>query len=384
MSPHTALSSHRDSFPESGEDVPAPTPGGPYRVEIDTVPDATWDEIVASFADSHHEQTACYAANHWKGRNSHLLLRKDGVPVAGARAAIIKLPVIGRGLAFVRFGPFWRRKDREADPNIYRAVVDALVEEYSVKRGHCLTILPRPNPDYHALECCMLRDAGFAQRREIMDKERYLVDASLAEEAQLASLNQKWRYNLRQALANSLEVRLCEAPHEIAAFQSLYDEMVSRKNFTSTTPVHMTGALIEGLPPKLKPRLVLVWHEGKPIAGATIGLFGDTAYYMFGASAAEALPLKAGYALHWWILGWLRSQGIRWYDLGGAAHEPGLRQFKKALVGKAGRIVELEGEYDHCASSLGRLATDAIFGARHLERLIRHGTRYGQAADPKS
>lgn len=355
-----------------------------YSVEVDSVPHDTWDEIVSGFADAYHEQTACYGSGHWKSRDSHLLLRRNGEAVAGARVAVFDLPVVGYGLAYLRFGPFWRREGRDPDPEVYRAAIDALVQEYCVSRGLCLTIVPRPSPEHQSQEYALLREAGFVRRREMLDPERYLVDVSLSEEAQLKSLHQKWRYNLRQALANELEVRLCEAPHEIDAFNALYRQMVARKNFDTSTPVHMTGDLIAGLPDKLKPKLFMAFRENEPIVGATIGLFGDTAYYMFGASSAAALPLKAGYALHWWIMRWLHTRAVRWYDLGGAAYEPGLRQFKKGMVGRQGHIVVMEGEHDRWTNPLGRIAADALFAIRSARRLVRHGSRYRRQSGVKS
>lgn len=352
-----------------------------YSVEVDSLTDKAWDDIAGEFADINPEQTACYSGLHWKGRDSHLLLRRDGKPVAGARVALIKLPLIGRGLAFLRFGPFWRRQDSEADPEIYHAMVKALIEEYCTRRGHCLTILARPHPTYQALECSWLRELGFQQRRSPEDPERYFVNTTLDEKAQLQSLSKKWRYTLKQAMANSLDIRMTEDPAEIEAFQKLYLSMKERKQFSSTTPVHLTGQLMANLPEKIKPKLVLAYHEKKLVVGATIGLFGDTAYNMFGATAAEALPLNAGYALQWWVVRWLHEHGFQWYDLGGAAHEPGLQHFKKGFIGKAGQTVAMEGEYDRWTTSLGRLSADAVFGARHLKRRIRYGAKFKKLAD---
>lgn len=355
--------------------VPAPPAG--CAVEVDSVPASRWDAIAAGFDDANPEQTACYAASHWKGRDSHLLLSRDGQPVAGARVAVVKLPLAGRGLALLRFGPFWRRRGEEADPDIYGAVIDALVAEYCDRRGHCLTVLPRPHPRYHAAECALLREHDFAQRRRLDDAERYLVDASLDEKTQMASLDKTWRYNLRQGLAAPVEIGFGESPQEIEAFNTLYRGMMERKRFSSSTPVHLTGALMAHLPEALRPRLVVARHEGRIVAGATVGIFGDTACYMFGATSAEALPLQAGYALQWWVLRWLRERKVAWYDLGGAAHDPGLRRFKKGFVGKAGRILAMQGEFDYWTSPLGRACADTVLALRELRRRIRHGARFG-------
>src|SRR5690554_2301861 len=141
---------HEDHTTANSSNAAAPK-GEPrhFSVEVDTIPNIEWDRIASGFTDSNPEQTATYTSHHWKRRDSHLLLRENGVPVAGARIAIVKLPVIGRGLAFLRFGPFWRREGEEPDAAIYRQMVSALFDEYCIKRGHCLTILPRPHPYYH-------------------------------------------------------------------------------------------------------------------------------------------------------------------------------------------------------------------------------------------
>jgi hypothetical protein len=77
-----------------------------------------------------------------------------------------------------------------------------------------------------------------------------------------------------------------------------------------------------------------------------VAVCGDTAFYVFGATDDAALALNAGYALQWWIVEWLSTLPVRWYDLGGEALDAGLRQFKKGLVGKARRRRRGEREFD--------------------------------------
>lgn len=339
--------------------------------ETDSVPDASWDHIIAGFDDGYHEQTACYAKLHWRARDSHLLLRADGVAIAGARVAVFSLPTVHAGVAFLRFGPFWRRSGQIPDPENYRTAIHALVEEYCDRRGYCLTVMPRPNPVFYPLECEMLEDAGFSIRRQPRDPNRYLVDLSLEQDALMRGLEQKWRYNLRQALANNLDIRLCEDEADTRTFEALYRSMMARKNFSSTTPVHLSAELQAGLPAELRPHLFMAFQQGQPIVGAMIGVFGDTAYYMFGASSQSALTLKAGYALQWWIVQWLRQRAVRWYDLGGEAGEQGLRQFKKGLVGKSGTVLATKGEYDRWTRPSARVAADLIYSLRAAQRVFR-------------
>ncbi|MEA2976854.1 MAG: hypothetical protein QOF19_2374 [Alphaproteobacteria bacterium] len=348
------------AFPLSGLDC-----------EVDTVADLSWDQLANEFEDLNYDQIGCYSAGQWGKRISHLLLRQQGVPVAGARTAIITLPGFKRGLAFLRFGPFWRRRDGAADLAVYRAAIAALVEEYCVRRGHCLTVIPRPNPEFYQQERQVLSDFGFSVRRAFPDPNRYLIDLSLDEDAQMRSFEQKWRYNLRQALAHEFEIRLCESDADVRAFQSLHATMVTRKGFYNHDMVHLLPELAAQLPEGLRPRIALAFHQGRPVGGAAIALLGDTAYYVFGGSDSAALSLKGGYALQWWIIRWLSSQNVRWYDLGGEAQEPGLRQFKKGLVGKRGAVVTMAGEYDFWTQTSGRLMADAIYGIRGAQRIMR-------------
>jgi hypothetical protein len=350
--------------------------GETLECEVDTVPANAWDKVASEFDDLNYDQMACYSAGQWGKRVSHLLLRREGEAVAGARTAIITLPGFRRGLAFLRFGPFWRRRGVVSDLNIYRAAIAALVDEYCVRRGHCLTVIPRPNPEFYGRECEVLSDFGFSVRRPFPDPNRYLVDLSLHEEMQMKSLEQKWRYNLRQALVNDFEIRLCESEADVRIFQSLHAGMVTRKGFYNADMVDLLPALAAQLPEASRPRIILAFHQGKPVVGAVIALLGDTAYYVFGGSSSAALSLKAGYALQWWIIRWLSGQKVRWYDLGGEAQEQGLRQFKKGLVGKLGSVVTMTGEYDYWAQTSGRLMGEVIYGARGLQRIIR-SWRYG-------
>ncbi|MEX0753093.1 MAG: GNAT family N-acetyltransferase [Xanthobacteraceae bacterium] len=347
-----------------------------FECQVDAVPATEWDKIAGAFDDLSYDQIACYSAGQWGERVSHLLLRRDGEPVAGARVAVIALPGFSRGLAFLRFGPFWRRRDQAPDIVNYRAAIGALVQEYCIRRGHCLTVIPRPNPEFYRQECDVLAGFGFSVRRRFPDPNRYLVDLALDEETQKQSLDQKWRYNLRQALAHDFEIRLGESEADISTFQSLHAGMVTRKGFYNADMVHLLPELAAQLPEASRPRIVLAFHRGRAVVGATVATLGDTAYYVFGGSDSASLSLKGGYALQWWIVRWLSAQNVRWYDLGGEAGEPGLRQFKKGLVGKRGAVVSINGEYDYWTRISARLAADAIYGLRGAQRIVRRW-RYG-------
>lgn len=340
-----------------------------YKVEVDRLSDREWNENLRNFEDMHYEQVASQNA-HASGHASHLILRDFNEKiVAGARLAIYELPRLGRGLALVRFGPLWRRRGQPAFPDIYRATVTALVEEYCKGRGHSLIIRPRPNPDFYADESRMLGELGFVVRRRLPAPDRYCADVSLDEEEQLKNFDQKWRYNLKQAQKNGFDIRFDDTEAGIVAFRHLHDDMTARKSLDSAAR-GMIDSLddLARLPDPIQMRVVLVRHHGEPIAGATIGILGDAAFYVLGATNKTALKLKAGYAMQWWIVRWLRGQNVRWYELGGTG-DTGIRQFKKGLIGKRGVVLET-AEYDRWASISGRLAADVIYLIRDARNFV--------------
>src|SRR5438046_10428979 len=90
-----------------------------YRCEIVAEPDAEWDRLAAGFADMCLEQTAAFAGSRFgTARSTGVILRTgaSNEPVAMALVVVATLPVIGLGLAQVKFGPLWRRRGAPANP----------------------------------------------------------------------------------------------------------------------------------------------------------------------------------------------------------------------------------------------------------------------------
>ena len=110
---------------------------------------------------------------------------------------------------------------------------------------------------------------------------------------------------------------------------------------------------------KIEIRLYLAEHQSKAVAGAIILLYGDTGYYLHGASDYDQRSLMAPYALHWFIIKYLKtsrqSLAASRYDLWGidARRWPGVTRFK---LGWGGRTVEYPGSFDLPISKFWYLA----------------------------
>jgi hypothetical protein len=343
-----------------------------FDIRVDLHTPAEWDEIAAGFTDITFDQTAVFSGIQWgMDRVSDISLWQDGVCMAGARIAVLTPPLMGKGVAYVRSGPFWRRAGNTPDRQVYREALRAIVAEYGIRRGHSVVVVPRPNPEYYFDDVASLKSLGFTIKRRHPDPNRYFVNLGLDEAEQMVSLGHKWRYNLRKALKNDLDIEHGESPEHITCFLSLHRSMVERKGYYDTDPVSHLAELMRDLPGSLRPRIFILRKDGEPLAGAVVAPLGDTALYLFGASTDVALPMNAGYALQWWIVRNLSQEGFRWYDLGGEAMSIGLRQFKRGLVGKKGRIVPLGNDFEFATTWCGSAAAEIIFAARWGRRIFR-------------
>jgi len=368
-----ALNLHDIHRTEASNARPANATGG-FSIEVDSLTPVEWDRAIANFDDLNLFQTAAFADGlRGEGRMSHLLMRRDGVAVAGARVAIMKPRGFPFGVAYIKHGPFWRRSGGAPDQQTHRAMVSAIVDEYARRRGHLVTISPRPHPQFLPLEESLLQEAGFvAQSRLKRPITFFLVDTGLDEKALRASLSQSWRHNLKQAERNEMEICFRKPAEGLPDFLALHDAMIARKKFIDREPLHLLPRIFEQLPSSCC-QIVTASYQGEVVAGAVIILAGDVAYYLYGASADAALNLRAGYAMHWRIAGWLAEQGIGWYDLGdGFGH---LRQFKHGFAGKAGAILTAT-EFDRALTPQARLLGSAIYSARNFVGTLRSCQRW--------
>ena len=159
-------------------------------------PLAEWDGLLSEFDDASLPQSAHYSEQTWPGRTLRLLVQSHGRVLGGAIVVIMKSPFLEAGLAYIKFGPFWRRRGETADFNNYSRIVQALKAELCDRRGHHMTIIPRPEPTYKAAIATRLALHDFKVRRKAADPNRYLVKVLDSEAVQSDGLQQKWRYNL--------------------------------------------------------------------------------------------------------------------------------------------------------------------------------------------
>jgi lipid II:glycine glycyltransferase (peptidoglycan interpeptide bridge formation enzyme) len=341
-----------------------------YKVEIDRVTKAEWSALLRDFADASIYQTWSYGAVRWGEKNlSHLILKRDGQILGLAQASIRSVPLFKAGIAYVPWGPIWRRKNEEADPRVFQTLVGGLKEEYAGRRKLQLRIAPT------------VADADARGFREFLDHEEFRLSGKIYRTLVLdlksplmdlrKGLDQKWRNQLNRSEKNGLQIVEGTSDELYASFRRLYEEMVARKGFETFVDVDEFGRIQAELEDTSKMMVMLCLVDNEPVAGLVGSAIGDTGIYLLGATNDAGMKAKGSYLLQWRFIEWLKERDCRWYDLGGINPEgnPGVYHFKS---GVSGRDVSHIGEFDFVESRISSAAVK--IGSYLRDRRNRTGT----------
>lgn len=175
-------------------------------------------------------------------------------------------------------------------------------------------------------------------KKEIQPSKTVIIDLEQGEDELLGRMHHKTRYNI--GVADKHGVVTGEG-NDIEPFLKLMKKTAKRDKFNPHPADYYRQLLnYDGLQTKL----YFAKHNGKPIASALILIYGDTGYYLHGASDYDNRALMAPYALHWHIITSNQKLGTSNYDLWGidARKWPGVTRFK---LGWGGKTVEHPGSF---------------------------------------
>src|SRR5690242_15820009 len=113
----------------------------PPRAEVDEITASQWSGLLTCFDDSSIYQSWAYGSVHWGERQlSHLVLKRGSQVIAMAQVRLVHLPLIHKGVAYIRWGPLCRLRGEAFDPEVLRQVSEALKQEYAQRRGLLLRV----------------------------------------------------------------------------------------------------------------------------------------------------------------------------------------------------------------------------------------------------
>lgn len=332
-----------------------------YTMESGQFDDRCWYEIMQRFDEANLYQTPSFDMVGLGPQNyKHLILKRRNEIIAAAQARVIKLPLIKAGIAYVLWGPMWNQKGIPADPTIFRQVIRALRNEFSVRRGLELRVFPPVFQRQNDFLKQIILDEGFCSHDDGKTNRTLIIDLAPSLQEIRAFLDQKWRNCLNRAEKNGFELIEGEEDYLFDEIAKIQSEMANRKGITDLGDVEHLKKVQRYLPPGYKLRVILCLLNGEIHAGAIFSAIGTSAVYLVGATSNAGMKSNGSYIIQWSFIKWLKEKGILYYNLNGInpVTNPGTYHFKRGLAGKKGMDVTFLGKFQVADNPLSALVVN--------------------------
>ena len=276
-----------------------------YNTKIEGEVDAAaWEAFLRSHPETHILQTAAWG--ELKSGFGWYALRLI-VGEAGAQVLFRPLPG-GFTVAYIPKGPVGPRESWEA----LWPEVDTLC-----KRERAVFL--KVEPDLWEDDPAAVLPPRFRESPHAIQPRRTLVVSLEGEEdAILARMKQKTRYNIRLAARKGITVRPWG---DLEAFYRLMSETGSRDGFGVHAAAYYQKAY-ELFHPRGEAELLVAEYEGEPLAALMVFARGSRAWYFYGASTGRHRNKMPTYLLQWEAMRWAKQRGCTQYDLWGVPDAP--------------------------------------------------------------
>lgn len=319
---------------------------------------SAWDAALLALPAPHLLQSWAWGElkSRWGWTAERWLLRSAaGVPCAAVQVLTRRMSRLPVCVLYAPRGPL------AADDEAFDAALALLEQRARAKRA----IWVKADGDPSSADALDRRRALLAARgwryssTQVQFRNTMHTDLRRSDEALLAAMKPKTRYNVRLAEKRGVQVRIVAPIGDADArlLYAMYAETARRDGFAIRQAAYyadvwrtMNGAAF------------IAEREGQALAGLVLLRFGDRAWYFYGMSRSVGREHMPNYLLQWAAMRWARDQGCAVYDWWGAPdardeRDPlwGVYRFKE---GFGARFVEGLGAWDYMPSPVGRpLAT---------------------------
>lgn len=314
---------------------------------------AYYNQFVANAPKGHVLQS--FEWGEIKGRGEweplRLLVENDsGEPKAALSLLSRRVPGLGKAIFYAPRGPVGDITDWELMDFLF-----AEARKLAQKRG---AIFLKIDPDISAADTRFreyLQSRGFVSAEKeagfegVQPKFVFRLDVTPGEEAIFNSFHPKTRYNIRLAEKRGVVIKEDCTREDLPEFYRILQETTERDRFL-VRPYGYFQDLYDYLSPPGFLKLFMAYYQGQAIAGTLAFLFGQKAWYIYGASSNSHRNVMPNYLLQWSMIKWAIKNNCLLYDFRGVPGDLsednplyGLYRFKKGFNGD---YTEFVGEYD--------------------------------------
>ncbi len=190
-----------------------------------------------------------------------------------------------------------------------------------------------------------LHDNGWKSSKEqVQFRNTVLVDLKQTEDAILAGMKQKTRYNIRLAARKGVVIRR-GGLEDLEMLYQMYAETALRDNFIIREREYYLKAWRIFMDSQMAQPLI-AQVDSKPVAALILFMFSGKAWYLHGMSSEAHREKMPNHLLQWEAIRHAKSSGCTFYDLWGAPdrfdeNDPmwGVYRFKEGFGGQVARTI---------------------------------------------
>lgn len=243
-------------------------------------------------------------------RPVRLVLERDGEIAGAGQFLVWNTPGVPGSLMYCTKGPWLPWEDEEAVRTFFGGV-RTVAEREGV---HTVKIEPEVREEQTEVKA-LLSEIGFQKARyDLQYKTTMVVDLSPSEDALLANMKGKTRYNTRLGPKKGVQIVEDNSIEAREAFHNMMIVTAERDGFFKRPKDYLMSSW-QAMYDANRAHLFFAVHEGQKLAGMLIYTFGYKYWYMVGASTNEKRNLMPTYQLQWEVMRWAKAQGITYYDM---------------------------------------------------------------------
>jgi len=322
-----------------------------------------WNLALASLPGAHALQSWEWGEfkSRWGWAVHRLLWVEVDKPVAAAQVLARSVPGTPWQFIYVSKGPALDYADIALAEQVL-----ANLEAYTKKRRALFIKIdpdvPRRHGEPSEKECSpeatgqavlnLLNQRGWRfSPEQIQFRNTVIIDLAGEADDLLARMKSKWRYNIRLAERKGVEVH-SGSEQELSTFYHMYAETAARDGFLIRPEAYYRDVWQHFLETG-HAELLIATMNGEVVAGLILFIFGQSAWYMYGASTVKHRNLMPNHLLQWKAICRAKALGCTHYDMWGAPDSFdendsmwGVYRFKQ---GFGGQVIQGLGAFDYPA-----------------------------------
>lgn len=297
-----------------------------------------YEEFLTGHERCNFQQSLEWAKVKDSWKNEVILAEDENGDIIGSLSVLIrKIPVFGT-IMYSSRGPVCDIHDI----SIMKQLTDGAKELAKKYRAIVLRIEPDIESSDELFRSVVtnlgykIKDDAKNFREEIQPRYVFRLDIKdKTEDEVFANFHQKTRYNIRLATKKGVVVK--EGKREdLKEFHKIMVETGSRDGFIIRS-LEYFEKMYDSLAPKHM-KLLMAYHDNKPISGVIPIMYGNKTWYLYGASSNNYRNLMPNYLLQWEMIKMAIQNGSDIYDLRGVSGvvdeshpQYGLYRFKKGF-----------------------------------------------------